>query len=110
QRREAAWTDAPVELPGGRARSRRSDVLPVAAVASGRREGPQRDGSARGRRVVAHVEGGRAAGAGAEGPRLGVRKPRALRGRDRARLGIVVGPRAALETIQPAEPGRPARG
>src|SRR5438034_11374667 len=89
-----------MELPGARQRRRRRDVLPVAAVARGSREASQRHGAPRPGRRFAFVAGGRRAWSRARPPRLGLRLAESSRGGRLARLGIVVGPGAALQTIQ----------
>jgi len=55
ERAQGPGPDAPVELPGCREGRGRRDVFPVAAIASRRREVPQRDGPARPRRIVTDV-------------------------------------------------------
>src|SRR2546426_9445625 len=98
-----------MELPGARQRRRRRDVLPVAAIARGSREASQRHGAPRPGRRFAFVEGGRPAWSRARPPRLGLRLAESSRRGRLARLGLVVGPGAALPSIQSRSSGGPDR-
>ena len=91
---EGAGADGGAERAVDRPRRRRHHVLPVAAVAGGRREVPLRDAAARGHRDAHLARGHRARRAARRAAGPARRCPRRAR-RPRLRLGELVGRRGA---------------